>query len=130
MVVIECTEINQVYAELMTAFQDCNKIKNSDLRKLVELVLAVNTCANGGASYNTLVNFVYEPDETTVITYEPNTFHSISLVVTQGNIIYNGITLPTNTSINLEFTTLNQHAFTFTIAPGSKVLVEYIIEDI
>lgn len=130
MAVIKCDEINQTYAELMAAFQDCNKIKNSDLRKLLELILAVNTCANGGASYNTLVNYVYEPDETVVITYEPNTFHAISLVVTQGNVIYNGLTLPTNTSINLEFTTLNQQDFTFTINPGSIILVEQVIEDI
>ena len=30
--VIECSEISQVVNELRIAFQDCNKIKNSDLR--------------------------------------------------------------------------------------------------
>ena len=30
--VINCLEINQVINELLIAFQDCNKIKNSDLR--------------------------------------------------------------------------------------------------
>ena len=40
--VINCLEINQVINELLIAFQDCNKIKNSDLRRLVELVSAVN----------------------------------------------------------------------------------------
>ena len=29
---IECNSINQVTNELLIAFQDCNKIKNSDLR--------------------------------------------------------------------------------------------------
>ena len=33
--VIECSEINQVANALTMAFQDCNKIKNSDLRRLV-----------------------------------------------------------------------------------------------
>lgn len=32
--VINCLEINQVINELLIAFQDCNKIKNSDLRRL------------------------------------------------------------------------------------------------
>ena len=30
--IIECNSINQVINELLIAFQDCNKIKNSDLR--------------------------------------------------------------------------------------------------
>lgn len=54
MAVIECNQINQVVNQLLIAFEDCNKIKNSDLRKLVELVSAVNTCANGGTNYDTL----------------------------------------------------------------------------
>ena len=36
--IIECSEISQVVNELLIAFQDCNKIKNSDLRRFVELV--------------------------------------------------------------------------------------------
>ena len=36
--IIECNEISQVANQLITAFQDCNKIKNSDLRRFVELV--------------------------------------------------------------------------------------------
>ena len=30
--IIECNEISQTCNELLIAFQDCNKIKNSDLR--------------------------------------------------------------------------------------------------
>ena len=37
--IIECNSINQVINELLIAFQDCNKIKNSDLRKLVDLII-------------------------------------------------------------------------------------------
>ena len=36
--IIECNEISQTCNELLISFQDCNKIKNSDLRRLVELV--------------------------------------------------------------------------------------------
>ena len=42
--VINCLEINQVINELLIAFQDCNKIKNSDLRRLVELVSGSGDC--------------------------------------------------------------------------------------
>lgn len=128
--VIQCDKINQTANELIIAFQDCNKIKNEDLRKLVDLVIAVNNCNSGGTNYNTVVNFVYESETDTVITYPPNTFHAISLVVTIGNAVYNDVTLPTGASINLEFTTLNQQSFTFTAKAGSKILVEYIIETI
>ena len=31
--IIECNEISQTCNELLIAFQDCNKIKNSDLRR-------------------------------------------------------------------------------------------------
>ena len=37
--IIECNEISQTCNELLIAFQDCNKIKNSDLRKMVDLII-------------------------------------------------------------------------------------------
>ena len=40
--IIECNAISQNINELLIAFQDCNKIKNSDLRRFVELVSTVN----------------------------------------------------------------------------------------
>jgi hypothetical protein len=128
--VIECNEISQVINELQIAFQDCNKIKNSDLRKLVDLVSAVNTCSNGGPSYNTLITDVYEPLTDTIITYPINSFHSITLMLIQGNILYNGVTLPKGSVINIEFTTLNQTPFIFTALSSSKVMIEYQIETI
>lgn len=130
MAVIECDAINQVINELLIAFQDCNKVKNSDLRKLVELVAAVNTCTNGGPLYNTMITDVYEPLTDTVVTYPVDSFHSISVMLINGNILYNGITLPQNSVINIEFTTLNQTAFTFTALAGSKIIVEYIVETV
>ena len=35
---IACNELQQTINSLLISFKDCKKIKNSDLRKLVELV--------------------------------------------------------------------------------------------
>ena len=128
--VIECNEINQTVNQLLAAFQDCNKIKNSDLRKLVDLVAAVNTCANGGPDYNTIITDTYEPITDQIVTYPINTFHAITIVVLLGNIVYNTFTFPAGTTQNIEVTTLNQTPITFTVKAGSKVMVEYLIETI
>lgn len=128
--IIECNEINQTINELLISFQDCNKIKNSDLRKLVELISAVNTCTNGGPNYNTIITDIYEPLVNTIVTYPVNSFHSISIMLINGNIIYNGITLPQGSVINIEVTTLNQTPITFTALANSKIIVEYLIETI
>ena len=127
---IQCNELNQVYSELNTAFQDCNKIKNSDLRKMLDLVMAVSTCANGGASYNTIQSFVYEPSTDQEITYDVNTFHAISIAVISGSIIRDGVTLRAGSAYKAEFTALNVQDFIFTVNLGSKVLVEIIKEDV
>lgn len=128
--IIECNEISQTINELLIAFQDCNKIKNSDLRKLVELVSAVNTCQNGGVDYGKLLTDTYEPISDTVITYSINNFHSISVLVVEGEAIYQGITFPTSGKIEIEFTNLNQQLFSFTVKAGSTVFVERIVETI
>jgi len=127
---IPCENINQTVNYLLTQFQDCTKLKAEDMQLLVELIAAVNTCANGGLNYNTVNNDIYQPTVDEVITYPPNSFHSISVVVASGQVIYNGITLPTGTSINLEFTTTNQLAFTLTALAGSTLLIEYITQTI
>lgn len=128
MAVIPCGEINQTINYLTTAFADCTYINPEDLRMMVDLIAAVNTCANGGTHYDTLLNNIYEPDTTEVVTYPIGNFHAISLVIESGSIIYQGITLSAGASINIEFTTTNQQAFTFTVNAGSKILVERIIE--
>ena len=126
---IECNEIQQNINELLIAFQDCNKVKNSDLRKLVELVAAVNVCSNGGPSYNTIITDIYEPISDQIVTYPINTFHALTLVILNGSIVYNTFTFPAGTTQNIEVTTLNQTPIIFTVKAGSKVMVEYIIED-
>lgn len=125
--IIECNEISQSVNELLIAFQDCNKIKNSDLRKLVELVSAVSTCSNGGPSYNTLVDVSYTTPQ--IVTFPPDTLHSYSLSVISGSIEYAGFNFPAGSTRNVEFTTLNQEVITFTVNAGSEVLFEYLIED-
>lgn len=128
---IQCNELNQVYSELNYAFQDCNKIKNSDLRKMLDLVMAVSTCANGGASYNTLETFNYTPTEgNEEVSYDVNTFHAITIAVLSGSIIRDGIYIPSGSSYNLEFTALNAQDFNFTVVNGSNVLIELVKEDI
>lgn len=124
--IIECNEISQVANELLIAFKDCNKVKNEDLRKLVDLVLAVNTCANGGPDYNTLVSVPYTTAQT--VTFPVNSFHSFSLNVMSGSIEYDGFNFPAGSTRNIEYTTLNQTPVTFTINPNSEVLFEYLIE--
>lgn len=128
--IIECNEISQTINELLISFKDCNKIKNEDLRKLVELVSAVNTCQNGGPNYNTLLVDTYEPVTDQIVTYPVNTFHSITIIVLVGSIVYNTFTFPAGLTQNIEFTTLNQTPITFTAKAGCKVMVEYIIETV
>jgi len=128
--VIECNEINQVVNELLIAFQECNKIKNSDLRKLVELVSAVNTCSNGGPAYDTLITDTYEPITDELVNYPINSFHAFTLIVLEGSIIYNTFTFPAGTTQNIEFTNLNQTEIEFLVKAGSKVMFEYMIETI
>jgi len=128
--IIECNEISQTCNELLIAFQDCNKIKNSDLRKLVELVSAVSTCSNGGPDYDTIITDIYEPVVDEIVTYPINTFHAITIIVLQGSIVYNTFTFPAGTTQNIEVTNLNQTPIIFTVKSGSKVMVEYLIETI
>lgn len=125
---IECNEISQTINELLISFKDCNKIKNEDLRKMVELISAVNICQNGGPNYNTVIADTYEPITDQNVTYPVNTFHSISIIVLTGSIVYNTFTFPAGLTQNIEVTTLNQTPINFLVKAGSKVLVEYIVE--
>jgi hypothetical protein len=40
------------------------------------------------------------------------------------------VTYPTGTTLNTEYTTLNQTTVTFTVKAGATVVVEYLIETI
>lgn len=125
---IQCSEIDQVINELLIAFQGCKQIKNSDLVKLVELVAAVNECAGGGDPYNTQVTVAYTSPQT--VTWPVNSYHSYSLSVLSGSIIYQGFTLQAGTVRNVEFTNLNQTPLEFEVNPNTEVLFEYLIETV
>lgn len=131
---IQCNTINQTINELLIAFADCNKVQNSDLRLLVELVAAVNSCANGGTHYDTKVEEIYEPLTDTVVSYPPNTFHAMSIIILTGTIKKTidatVVIFPVRSTLNTEVTTLNQYTETFTVTAGSKVVVEYLIPTI
>lgn len=125
--VIECNEINQIVNQLKIAFKTCHKISNDDLLLLVDLVAAVNKCANGGANYNTLITETYEgPAE---INIPVNFLHSYTLAVIRGSVEYNDFRFPKGTVRNVEFTNLNQTAFKYIVNPGAKVMFEYLTED-
>ena len=106
----------------------CSAVKNSDLVKLVELVSAVNTCAGGGTAYDTQVSVSYTSPQ--LVTYPINSFHSYSLSILAGSIMYQGFTLQAGTVRNVEFTTLNTTPLVFEINPSSEVLFEYLIETV
>lgn len=125
--IIECNEINQTINQLKIAFQTCHKPSNDDLLLLVDLVAAVNKCANGGANYNTLITERYEGPAEIVVPV--NKLHSYTLAVLRGSVEYDGFTFPRGTTRNVEFTTLNQTEFKYIVTPGSEVMFEYLIED-
>lgn len=127
---IECVEIPQNINELLIAFQDCNKIKNSDLRKLVELISAVNVCSNGGTHYDTLISETYTPIVDQIVTYPIGSFHSITIIIVSGKMVYNTFTFNAGTTQNIEVTTLNQTALTFTAKAGCEILVQRLIETV
>jgi len=134
MAAIQCNEINQNINYLLSAFEACKVPKAEDMQLLVELIAAVNTCTNGGPNYNTLITENYQPITDEVVTYPINTYHSISVIILQGNITRTisgeTITFPTGTVLDHEVTTLNQYEYSFTVKAGANVIVEYLIETI
>ena len=131
---IQCNEIDQNINYLLSTFEACKVPKATDMQLLVELIAAVNTCANGGTDYSTLVTENYQPETDQVVSYPVNTYHAISIMVLEGNITRTiegeTITFPTGTVLKHEVTTLNQTVYTFTVKAGSNVVVEYLIETI
>lgn len=126
---IECNEISQSIAYLLTAFQDCSKLKASDMQMLVEVINAVYNC-DTGPNYNTILNDLYEPIEDELVRFESNDFHAISVTILEGSIEYNGATLTVGSHIAIEFSTLNKLPFEILVKANSRVLVERIVQDI
>ncbi len=128
---IECEDIQDAIDQLSTSLHNCNKVKKSDAVTLLALIEAVNNCNNeGGLNYDTLVTNMFEPALNQDVTYPIDTFHSIIVIVLIGSINYYDALLPAGTTLNLEMTTLNKTALTFTVNAGSKVLVQYQIPNV
>jgi len=125
---IECNVIPQTINELLIAFQHCKQVKNEDLIKLVDLVTAVYTCQGAGANYSTLISETYE--EAGNISFPANTFHSFSISVLSGSIVYQGVTLHAGSTKDVEYSTLNSNPVSFHVNAGSSVLFEYLIETV
>lgn len=128
---INCNEIDQVVNQLLATWgNNCKDIKPSDLALLVELVAAVNTCANGGTAYDYLHTDIYNPEEDQTVTYPVGKYHSISVMVNSGKITQQqGMIVAefqAGTVLDHEVTNLNQLAFTFTIKAGATVTVHYL----
>jgi len=129
---INCNEIDQTVNQLLAAWgNNCKDIKPSDLTLLVELVAAVQVCANGGTAYDTLITENYEPVADEVISYPVDTFHAINVMVLEGTITkvigVDTVEFNTGTVLRHEVTNLNQYVYTFTVKAGAHVVVEYLI---
>jgi len=121
---INCNEINQVADELKMKFTACSKLEAADMITLVELVVAVSECANGGTQYNNTITETLVPTEGELIkTYDVGSYHSIYVRVSIGTVVYNGITLPINSEIRDDVTALNNTPFVLTVPNGAEVLV-------
>lgn len=135
---VQCNEISQNINYLLSAFEKCKVPKAEDMQLLVELIAAVNTCANGGPNYSTLIAEAYQPLVDEIVTYPINTYHSLNIMVLNGNITreietttgIEVITFPSGTILDHEVTTLNQFEYTFTVKAGANVVVEYLIETV
>jgi len=128
---INCNEIDQTVNQLLAAWgNNCKDIKPSDLTLLVELVAAVQVCANGGTAYDYLHTDIYEPETDTIVSYDTGEYHSISVMVVEGNITLTDgtltTTLPQGSVLDHEVTNLNQLPFRFTVKAGAKVTVQYL----
>lgn len=131
---IACNEIDQTINELLIAFSDCKKIKNSDLILLVNLVAAVRECNEGGPAYNTLELDDYQPITNEIVTYPVDSFHSVNIMVIEGTLTKEidaaTVTFTTGTVFKYNFAGLNQTVIEFTVTAGSHIVVEYLIETI
>lgn len=131
---IECSQITQSINYLVNAFDNCHKINPNDLQMVVELIAAIYNCSEQGTQYDTLVQDLYQPIANEEVIYPIDTYHSISVMILEGNItqIINGttVTYPTGTVLNYEVTTLNQTPFIFIVNAGASVVVETLIETV
>lgn len=121
---INCNEINQIADELKMKFKACSTLKAEDMQQMLDLVVAVSICSNGGTQYNNTISETLNPINGELTqTYPIGSYHNIYIRVISGSVIYKGITLPVNSEIRDEVTALNNTPFVLTIPNGSEILV-------
>lgn len=124
---MNCSDIDGLVRNIDILLSRDGYVSTSDMKMIVNLILAVKNCSEGGLEFNKLVSKNYMDEQ--VVTIPSNSFNSCSLTVTKGSVEYSGIILPAGSVKNIEFTALNSEPFEFKLTKGSNVLVEYLTVD-
>lgn len=126
---MNCADITTTINSLRSKFDGCNTVSPKDVLQLLELVAAVNSCAGGGDNYGKLIQEQYRENANDVtVTYPVNTYHSMSICVMQGTMVYGGFLFSEGSVRNIEVTTTNQTETSFIVTANSQVYVEYLIK--
>ena len=126
---VNCSDIESSLNALRSKFDGCNTVNPKDVLQLLEIVAAVNSCSGSGDNYGKLIQEQYRDNANDVIvSYPVGTYHSMSICVMQGTMVYGGFLFNEGTVRNIEVTTTNQTATEFTVTAGSQVYVEYLIK--
>ena len=116
-------EIGQKINELTIQLNHCKPPSNSELKDMLNILKLMNEC-NGGGEYNVLVQETHTAHKE--VSYPIGTFHSFSINVLEGSMIYGGVMFPAGTTRNVEFSTTNQTVVKFMVNQKSKVFIEYL----
>lgn len=116
-------EIEQMINELTIQLGHCKPPTNSELTSMLNILKLMNQC-NGGGDYNVLVQETHTAHKE--VSYPIGTFHSFSINVLEGSMIYGGVMFPAGTTRNVEFSTTNQTVVKFMVNQKSKVFIEYL----
>jgi hypothetical protein len=126
---VDCSDITSSINSLRSKFDRCNVVSPKDVLQLLEVVAAVDACSGGGEDYGKLIQEQYSGNSNDVeVVYPVGTYHSISICVILGTIIYGGFSFNEGSVRNIEVTTTNQTETSFTVKAGSQVYVEYLIK--
>lgn len=126
---VNCADITSSINDLRSKFDRPCTPSAKDILQLLEIVAAVNSCAGGGEDYGKLIQEQYRDNANDVtVTYPVGTYHSMSICVMVGSIVYGGFFFGEGSVRNIEVTTTNQTKTTFVVTAGSQVYVEYLIK--
>jgi len=123
--------ITNTINELLSRADKCGTVTNKDFTSIVNLIAMVSSEKGSGETYNTLIQESYKGNSEDVeVSYPVDTYHSISICVMRGTIVYGGFTFYEGTVRNIEVTTTNKTRTEFIVKAGSEVYVEYLIKTI